>query len=239
VIDKTYGHAAYGCGECCGYGQPKINPFSGPPAFDNQDLMLAQAQCGGYFDDVTDAAYNWWSNNTAVAELPTSMLHTVAPGSATGNASIQLQSMKPPVCPGLTWRPTQQVNVGPYQVELIFTASQGPANCSIHGQAGWVRNVTNQLQYQGGSPYAVSGLTVADTLSVGSTNQLGLSGPQTGQDTTTGDGSFQDTYFACSTVCPASTGYSNFLQQWTAYGVPLPHVNGVVYKCQSITIDGN
>jgi hypothetical protein len=33
VIDKTYGHAAYGCGACYGYYGTKLtpNPFSGPP----------------------------------------------------------------------------------------------------------------------------------------------------------------------------------------------------------------
>jgi hypothetical protein len=87
-----------------------------------------------------------------------------------------------------------------------------------------------------GLAYSVAGLTVADTISVGSPNSLGK-GTQTGSATTTGDGSFPDTYFVCSAACP-STGESDALQSWTANGFGLPHVNLVVYKCNSITMDG-
>jgi hypothetical protein len=72
---------------------------------------------------------------------------------------------------------TSPGGVGPYQIELIATDSQGPADCSS-GYAGWVRNVTNQVQYQTGAAFAVSGLTVADTLKVGSPSQLGMEPPR-------------------------------------------------------------
>jgi len=242
VIDKTYGHAAYGCASCCQYSVPYflVNPFAGPPDDDFGETLESTDSCGGLVANVTDGGYDWASSNTAIATLSSPTLHTVAPGSATGSVAIQLQHgrvLPNGECPAPVFGPTQPLAVGPYQVEPIDTASQGPAQCPS-GSAGWVRNVTNQLQYQNGSAYAVDGLTVSDTLSIGSTNELGLHGQQTGQATTTGDGSFPDTYSVCSTDCPSS-GYSNVLQQWTAYGVPLPHVNGVVYKCQSITIDGN
>jgi hypothetical protein len=115
VIDKTYGHAAYGCGACCGYYGTKLTPypFSGPPGINNSDVIQATEQCGGYVDDVTDGGYNWNSSNTAVATLPNPTLHTVAVGSATGKATVQLQSDKPPSCPGLTYYPTQPVTVTP------------------------------------------------------------------------------------------------------------------------------
>ena len=36
IIDKTYGHASYGCGTCCGDGVPTLlpNPFGGPPGIE-------------------------------------------------------------------------------------------------------------------------------------------------------------------------------------------------------------
>jgi len=154
--------------------------------------------------------------------------------------------------PGGTPGTTQLTDVGfliyvtswPYRVEPIDTESQFaityPTGCKTQGQAGWERNVTNQVQRQDGSPYAVSGLTVADTISIGNVDYLGLRKgfPKTGHTTTTGDGSFPDTYSDCSTACPGSTGYSNAFQLWTVNGVPLFHPNAVIYKCQSITIDG-
>ncbi len=153
--------------------------------------------------------------------------------------------------PGGTPGTTQLTDVGfliyvtswPYRVEPIDTESQFaityPSGCKTQGQAGWERNVTNQVQRQDGSPYAVSGLTVADTISIGNVDYLGLRKgfPKTGHTTTTGDGSFPDTYSDCSTACPGSTGYSNAFQLWTVNGVPLFHPNAVIYKCQSITID--
>lgn len=105
------------------------------------------------------------------------------------------------------------------------------------GYAGWVRIVTNQVQYVNGSAFAYSGLAVADSLQVGSGHDLG-SETSTGQATTTGDGSFPDTYSVCSTACPGS-GETDAVQSWTLSGIGFPHTDAVVYKCGSITIDGH
>jgi len=130
------------------------------------------------------------------------------------------------------------MKVGPFQVEPIATASQGLAQCATKGQSGWARNVTSQVQYPDGSAFAFTGLPVADTIKATSTNALGIASTQTGSSTTTGDGSFPDTYFVCSTSCPGNTGESDATQNWVVNGIGLPHVNGVVYKCGSIAIDG-
>ena len=114
TIDKTYGHASYGCGTCCGLYNPKLmpNPFSGPPSFDNQDSYLALEQCGGQWEDWTGTAYSWQSTNAAVATLPTSMLHTVAVGTATGSAQNLLQATHPaPRCPQTVMGGSQPVTV--------------------------------------------------------------------------------------------------------------------------------
>jgi hypothetical protein len=63
--------------------------------------------------------------------------------------------------------------------------------------------------------------------------EYGWASPQTASD-----GSFYDSYSVCSTACPGSTGETDALQYWTVNGYPLPHVDSVVYKCTSITIDG-
>jgi hypothetical protein len=114
VIDKTYGHAAYGCGTCCGFTIPSLTPtpFTGVPGINNDDVMQTTEQCGGDVDDITDDAYGWQSSNTAVATLPTRTLHTVAPGSATGSASVQLLATHPaPRCPSPIYTGQQQNTV--------------------------------------------------------------------------------------------------------------------------------
>ena len=118
VIDKTYGHAAYGCGSCCGY--PPVNvrltptPFYGPPNINNDDVIQAVQQCTGQVFDATAGGYNWASSNTAVFKLPNRTLHTVAVGTATGSAYVNLTTPAPShtgECPQLTNYPAQQGNV--------------------------------------------------------------------------------------------------------------------------------
>src|ERR1700681_2499022 len=116
----------------------------------------------------------WGTGNTAIATATMNDIHGVAAGSTSHHAFGAISwgtGQETRHCPIRDDTPSAGTNVGPYQVEPIFTASQGAAVCPS-GQAGWSRNVTNQLQYQNGSPYAVSGITVADTISIGGTNQL-------------------------------------------------------------------
>ena len=120
--------------------------------------MQSVEQCGGDLVDLADDAYDWNSSKTTVATLPTKTLHTVAGGSATGNATVYVQADKPaPRCPIAYYSPEQPVTVAsPNQVEPIATASQGVAACSPSSWSGWIRNVTNQVQYANGSAFAFS-----------------------------------------------------------------------------------
>lgn len=128
--------------------------------------------------------------------------------------------------------------VGPYQVEPIQTESEFSVACVLPGGegSGWERNVDNQVQYSDGTPYAVS-VTGSDYITVGTPNDLNLSNPQTGSDSSP-NGVFPDEYYDCSRVCP-STGQTDALQYFTINGVSLPHADSLVYKCNSITIDGH
>jgi hypothetical protein len=254
TIDKTYGHASYGCGTCCGYYNTRLtpNPFNGPPSIDNWDSYLAQEQCGGYWDDFTNSAYFWQSSNPAVATLPNSRLHTVAVGTATGSAQNLLQATHPaPRCPQAVMGGSQPVTVKVvYQVEPLCingncTIDQGQdgtggldscANLTGFGR-GWIRYVNDQLQYQDGSAVNVPGIAVGDTISVATPNGLGISGTETGQAVTTGNGAWQDKYYVCSTACFSSTATAGATQSWTWNGRGVPHANGIVYSCSSITID--
>jgi hypothetical protein len=125
----------------------------------------------------------------------------------------------------------------PTLVRWINTVESGAAVCPT-GQAGFSRQVTLELDDQNGQAMAFSGITMADSIQNSATNQLGLGNPQTGSFPTNAAGQWPDQYYACSTVCPTSTGETDALQYWTANGSPLPHVNSLVYKCNSNTIDG-
>ena len=138
VVDKTYGHAAYGCGDCCGLTIPVMVPdsYSGPPDNSYDEVIQCTEQCGGEVVDVADEASDWQSSNTAVATLPTSTLHTVASGTANGSAQIKLQATHPaPQCPIVTYNPFQPVAVCDFTI--------APANVVAQNCAGSSQNSNN------------------------------------------------------------------------------------------------
>ncbi|SRR5579871_785697 len=93
IVDKTYGHASYGCTHCCGYSRAQLaqTPFSGPPNLDNQDEYQAYNVCDSRWDSF-DVAFSPYSSNTGVATLPVSlMLHTVGVGGASTSAKNTIE----------------------------------------------------------------------------------------------------------------------------------------------------
>jgi len=243
IYDKTYGHVAYGCAACCGYMSSKVffDPLDVPLQGTSDDGVDGLDSCSNQYTDVSDSFYGAWSTaDTTIATVDYYGTHTgVSVGSTNSQAIAYLPGSAQPRCPLKYQGPRGGANVGPYQVEPIATASQYPPSICSQGQTGWQRNVTNQLQYSNGSPYAHAGITTADNFSIGGRNDLGVTSFQPGSDVTTGDGSWSDYYYVCSPACPASTGETDALQNWTANGVPLAHVNLVIYKCSSISVDGH
>ncbi|MGH9499075.1 MAG: hypothetical protein ACRD3L_08010 [Terriglobales bacterium] len=239
ALDHTWGFNGRPPAQTCcadyvpGFNPSYINVILGGYVFTN---ILSRSSCSENYEDVSEDFDTWWSTNPPTAGVTYENVHGVSPGSTFANASGQIWEGIGTNC---SWQPehaSAPAAVGPYQVEPLSTASQGPAQCTP-GLAGWVRNVTNQLQYQNGAAYAVDNVSVSDTLRVGSKHDLG-SGTSTGTTTTTGDGSFPDTYSVCSTACPGS-GETDALQSWTANGLGLSHVNLIVYKCSSISVDAH
>jgi len=231
----------------CNGAQPPFavseEPFATKVSGQTQEHFIVTFHGGSKIDETNSS--DWTSSDHTVATVAAGLVNGVAAGNVTIKASNPNVNQyfrvcgDPPDCSDCPAGVLGQADgtVGPYQVEPIATDSQGPAQCTQQGYAGWVRNVTNQVQQVDGSAYNVPNLVAADQIVVGGTNQLGITGTQTGQYATTGDGSFPDTYYVCSAACPGS-GETDAIQNWTVAGIPLLHVNGVVYKCTSIAIDG-
>jgi hypothetical protein len=158
---------------------------------------------------VSSAFYQHWS--TASGSIATVNAYARHQGVSTGSTSSDtygdLQSnLRTLQCPINTYSPTAGANVQapvPTRVEPIATTNQGQAICPTN-QQGWSRYVTNQLQDQFGMGYRHSGIYMTDTISIGTTNQLGITGTQTGADYTDSNGSWPDKYFVCSVKCPSS-----------------------------------
>ena len=245
---------AEACCLCCsGYcalfitlsSDPNNNPISSFDAVVGQKIQLAAK---AYFSDCTlhdfSAYATWSSSNPAVASVAAGLVTPVAGGSSAISATDSLK--QPGVhlvgcggCPGpASYRAQATANDHvPYQATYINTLEQGAA-VRPSGQAGWSRLVQMQLQDQSGKPINVSGIPMADIITPGTRNDLGAS-TRTGSHTTDSSGIWPDTYFVCSTACPASTGETDAAQNWTYNGLGLPHFNAIVYKCKSVTIDGH
>lgn len=136
VIDKTYGHATYGCGLCCGYIDVVLipAPFDEPPGIDNDDVIQTEDTCSGEIVDVTSAGYNWGSSNTAVATLPNPTLHTIATGTATGGAEVELQGpgrAERDECPTPISYPDQPIAVCDFTIAPANVVAQ---NCTGSSQ---------------------------------------------------------------------------------------------------------
>ncbi len=255
IVDKTYGHLAYGCLHCCGYTATEMLANPEQLGVQVQDLLSVQAY-DACFDDWTPQTGHfsgWDSGNHSVAMLSSNQITGMGVGSTDAFASGQLLNSGPPRhCPMHQYNPATPTNVRTvYQVEPLCING----NCTIdQGQdgtggldscaqltgfgRGWVRYVNDQLQFQDGSPVNVSGLVVADTINIATPNGLGVSGTETGQAITTGNGAWQDKYYVCTTACFGSSANAGATQSWTWNGIAVPPVNGAVYACSYITIDG-
>jgi hypothetical protein len=84
IIDKTYGHATYGCGSCCGLWQTlqELDPFTTFVGGSNQQIARGQNSCTGNWQTIN--AYSWFSYDNTVADVGEGGLITAyAPGSTT------------------------------------------------------------------------------------------------------------------------------------------------------------
>lgn len=242
-----------GCIYCDGY--TSFGPMSPGSA---NFAVQATKQYNFYGTWSSGAQYNiansWGSSQTSVSTVNNSGLAT---GVANGSASMLANWGPDAVYTGETcftggsvFCPAQPASgqgsgtayVGPYQVEPASTVAQGtfpPGECPTAGNPnpGYLRAVNNQVQLISGAPYPHS-VTVSDTIQFTSRIDLGGNGASTGTATTDSTGTFFDQYWICSNACPSSTGETDALQNWLVNGYPLPHVDGVIYKCTSIKVDG-
>lgn len=190
-------------------------------------------QCGG--SSASISTWDWSSQNPSIASLTSGGIGVGDYlGNAGGSTFSNLTLTDNNFCSSSGGGP---INVQiPTSVSVVNTIQQGAAVCSS-GQAGWSRKVTLQLLDQSGAAIQKSAITMADSITMGSPNDLGASNTRTGSVSTDSSGQWADSYFVCSTACPGS-GESDGTQAWTANGTSLSHSNAIVYKCTSITVDG-
>ncbi len=88
IVDKTNGHAAYGCAVCCGYTGPAVvfDPLPVTVSGTSDQEITATNGCTGQRVDVTYDFFDWWTDNTAIATAQAYKITGVAAGSTNHHA---------------------------------------------------------------------------------------------------------------------------------------------------------
>jgi hypothetical protein len=118
IYDKTYGHATYGCGSCCGYVGTELwyNPLGVPLSSTSGQGVYGHDKCGGLWEDISDAFYsNWGTANSNIATADYYGTHTgISIGSTTSSTSGQFQGwLRLNDCPIVGSAPSGGTNVTP------------------------------------------------------------------------------------------------------------------------------
>lgn len=167
IYDDTYGHVAYGCAECCGYGEtiPWYDPVGVPIYTAVGDGVNALSSCTSTYDDVSSAFYNnWVSANTAIATVDKYGNHSgVSDGSTTSQTQGSIASPKIRVCPLLLRVPSGGVNVQkPGFLQIATTPTNDHNVCLGNGCA---EDILYQVLDVNGKLIQGGGMTVKESVS--------------------------------------------------------------------------
>ena len=196
ITDKTFGHATYGCAECCmqtgpGYDAFDIldDPANGTVGGSYLFYAAAIDACSGLYGDV--AASDWSSSDTAVGTIDYSgNMSFVGAGTTTVRASSRLSSVNNCCGRPQTFFASATATV---QVPTYFGptgADPTDGGCAT-GSGGQFYTVHNQVLDQNGSVMNVKGLSPQEHVIVDGTAQPGYHAFAT-PDPTLSDGKFDD-----------------------------------------------
>ena len=94
VLDKTWGYraAAVPSPDCCGFSSPLLDLDSAYVDVDGFESIGATAtdQCTGQPESIFDSITDWWSGNSAIAQVTKGKATGVSPGTTTANGSGEI-----------------------------------------------------------------------------------------------------------------------------------------------------
>jgi hypothetical protein len=134
IYDKTYGHAAYGCANCCVYNRPFLDsstldiPLNGTA----QDGVTAYQACSGGDIDVSNYFVDGWrSGNTSIATVNYGGTYTgVGVGSTSMAASGYIPVTPGRNCPDTLFTLSGSVKVNqPHHLKVLSDTYQASSAC--------------------------------------------------------------------------------------------------------------
>jgi len=136
IVDKTNGHAFYGCYECCGddgavMGTIPINTVVNGV---QGQTVWSVSQCHGCPPvNITSAMTSWWTNDTSIATASNAQVYGVAVGSTDNLAEGLISTSGFRTCGQMEGKPSAGTNVTPtiaQNMELWYfngNSAPGPA----------------------------------------------------------------------------------------------------------------
>jgi len=192
VFDKTYGHAAYGCGTCCGYIIGSFSffydPLLIPLGLDVWQGVQASDGCDDEWEDVSGYFYNNWSTgDTSIATVDDYGNHTgMGVGSTTSNTRALLEiQRRVDYCQIMAQAPNGGDNVTP--TATIDSLSPNPiavgGSASAHITVNPSTNITLTITSTGtGSATFSNGQTTTVIAGTASVSVLGVTASQSALD---------------------------------------------------------
>ncbi len=136
ILDKTYGHASYGCMICCGPNNPYMNydPLVLLVGGSGNQEVFAVNSCSRQLLNVTGDFPTWWTDDTSIATASGRQISGVAVGSTNDNAQSVLMYWGYRVyddsCPL-----SQEVPSGAANVPPTVSISCGPTDLALGATA--------------------------------------------------------------------------------------------------------
>ena len=146
IVDKRYGHAAYGCGICCGPNNPYMlyDPLILPVLGSSGQQINAVNSCTRKLINVTGDFPTWWTNNTSIATASGSQINGVAVGSTNDNGQSILMYFGPSVSAG--GQPCPQDQAAPSGGTNVRPTISGPNTLWwFNGLSAGVAGYSNQI----------------------------------------------------------------------------------------------
>ena len=101
IVDKTNGHAFYGCYLCCGADGLAMgtDPMNLAISDTQGQTVWSVNKCGGNYLDLTDAMTSWGTDDTSIATASAAQVHGVGIGSTDNFASGMVSESGKKQCP--------------------------------------------------------------------------------------------------------------------------------------------
>jgi hypothetical protein len=146
TVDKTFGHAAYGCAVCCGddYAWLDPDPFYTGVGSGGQEDLWGSNECFGTETDRTFTSLGWTSTNTAVATMGPAKgwVNGISAGTSTisayFNARIDDGTGRCALLPVEGSGPGTVQKLGSFSISVTSTPVTGETNSVLSGQSAQV-----------------------------------------------------------------------------------------------------